>query len=96
MRIGVIFPQTEIGTNPADIAEFARTAEDLGYDHLLAYDHIVGVVPPGTGWLGYTYKDMFHEPFVLFGHLAAVTHRLELVSRITLERSEATRNKTCA
>jgi probable F420-dependent oxidoreductase len=82
MKIGVIFPQTEIGNSPADIAEFARTAEDLGYDHLVAYDHVLGVVPRGSDWKGYTYRDPFHEPFVLFGYLAAITRRLELTNGI--------------
>lgn len=82
MRIGVIFPQTEIGTNPDDLAEFARSAEDLGYDHLVVYDHIVGVVPQNPDWKGYTHKDMFHEPFVLFGYLAALARRLEFVTGI--------------
>jgi len=82
VKIGVIFPQTEIGANPVDLAEFARAAEDLGYDHLIAYDHILGVVPRAPGWVGYTHKDMFHEPFVLFGYLAGITRRLELVNGI--------------
>jgi probable F420-dependent oxidoreductase len=82
MRIGVVFPQTEIGANPADVADFARAAEDLGYDHLVVYDHVLGAVPRGSEWLGYTHQDMFHEPFVLFGYLAAVTQRLELVTGI--------------
>ncbi len=82
MKVGVVFPQTEIGTSPADIAAFARAAEDMGYDHLVAYDHVLGVVPRGPDWKGYTYKDMFHEPFVLFGYLAAITRRLELTNGI--------------
>jgi probable F420-dependent oxidoreductase len=82
MKIGVIFPQTEIGNSPADIAEFARSAEDLGYDHLVAYDHVLGVVPRGSDWKGYTYRDPLHEPFVLFGYLAAITRRLELTNGI--------------
>ena len=42
MKIGVVFPQTEIGSDPATISRFATTAESLGYDHILAYDHILG------------------------------------------------------
>jgi probable F420-dependent oxidoreductase len=82
MRIGVVFPQTEIGASPADIAAFARAAEDMGYDHLVAYDHVLGVVPRSPDWKGYTHTDMFHEPFVLFGYLAAITRRLELTNGI--------------
>ncbi len=82
MKIGVVFPQTEIGTNPADTAEFGRAAEELGYDFLVAYDHVLGAVPRGEGWVGYTHRDMFHEPFVLFGYLGAITRRIELATGI--------------
>jgi len=82
MKIGVVFPQTELGADPSDAADFARAAEDLGYDHLIVYDHILGVVPREDNWLGYTHRDMFHEPFVLFGYLAGVTSRIELTNGI--------------
>ena len=42
MKVGVVFPQTEIGSDPDIISRFATTAESLGYDHILAYDHILG------------------------------------------------------
>src|SRR6516165_4349269 len=79
MRIGVVFPQTEIGAGAAGVAEFARAAEEIGYHHLVVYDHVAGAVPRGEGWVGYTHEDMFHEVFVLFGYLAALTRRIELV-----------------
>jgi len=82
MKIGIVFPQTEIGARPSDVAEFARSADDLGYDSLVAYDHIMGVVPRSPDWIGYAHTDMFHEPFVLFGYLAAITRRLELTTGI--------------
>ncbi len=86
MKFGVVFPQTEIGADPAAIREYAQTAEGLGYDYLLAYDHVLGANPdrPG-GWTGpYTHETMFHEVFVLFGYLAAITERLELMSGIII------------
>jgi hypothetical protein len=82
MKVGAVFPQTEIGTSAADIAAFARAAEDMGYDHVVAYDHVLGVIPRSADWKGYTYKDTFHEPLVLFGYLAAITRRLELSTGI--------------
>ncbi len=82
MKVGAVFPQTEIGTSAADIAAFARAAEDMGYDHVVAYDHVLGVIPRSADWKGYTYKDTFHEPLVLFGYLAAITRRLELATGI--------------
>lgn len=84
MQIGVTFPQNEIGTDPAAIREYARTVESLGYRHLLAYDHVLGADPTHRpGWTGYTQKSLFHEPFVLFGYLAALT-QLELVTGVII------------
>src|SRR5574341_855929 len=86
MKIGVVFPQTEIGNDPAAIKAYAQAVEDMGFTHALAFDHVLGANPdrPG-GWQGpYTYRHGFHEPFVLFGFLAAVTRRLELVTGIII------------
>jgi probable F420-dependent oxidoreductase len=86
MRIGVVFPQTEIRNDPAAIRDYAQTAEGLGFTHVLAYDHVLGANPdrPG-GWSGpYTYQSPFHEVFVLFSYLAGVTQNLELVTGILI------------
>jgi probable F420-dependent oxidoreductase len=84
VRLGAIFPQTEIGNDPGAIADFARAAEAAGYDHLLAFDHVLGAVPR-PGWRGpYTVEHPFHEPFVLFGFLAGLTRRLELTTGIVI------------
>ncbi len=86
MKFGVIFPQTEIGPDPSAVRDFAQAAEGLGYDHIIPYDHVVGADPASRpGWNPpYTYKDMFHEPFVLFGYLAAVTNSIGLVSGVVI------------
>ncbi len=36
MKLGVNFPQMEIGDDPSAIWEFAQAIEDTGYDHLAA------------------------------------------------------------
>lgn len=83
MHLGVTFPQLEIGTDPAVIRDYAQAAQDLGYHYLLAYDHVLGADPTHRpGWRGYTHQDQFHEPFVLFGYLAAIAPRLELVTGV--------------
>ncbi len=86
MKLGVIFPQTEIGPDPAGVRDFAQAAESLGYDHIIPYDHVVGANPASRpGWSApYTYKDTFHEPFVLFGYLAAVTQKIGLASGVVI------------
>ncbi|MDR7420370.1 MAG: LLM class F420-dependent oxidoreductase, partial [Armatimonadota bacterium] len=85
MRLGVVFPQTEIGSDPHVIRDFAQAVEGMGYQHLLVYDHVLGADTANRpGWVGYDKADMFHEPFVLFGFLAAATARLELTTGILI------------
>ena len=84
MRVGAVFPQLEIGTDPNTIATYARTVENLGYDHLVIFDHVLGADSRRPeGWTGtYDRRSMFHEPFVLYGYLAAITTRLKLATAI--------------
>jgi probable F420-dependent oxidoreductase len=86
MRVGVVFPQTEIGSDPGAIKEYAQAVEQLGFRHILAYDHVIGANPASRpDWHPpYTYLDPFHEPFVLFGYLAGLTKQLELVTGILI------------
>ena len=86
MKLGVTFPQTEIGTDPGAIREFVQTVEGLGFNHLLVYDHVLGAdTSHYKDWSGtYTKADMFHEPFVLYGYLAAVTSSIELTTGIII------------
>ena len=85
MRIGVIFPQIEIGSDPAAIRDYAQAAEELGYHYLLAFDHVLGANSASRpGWRGYRHTDMFHEPFVLFGYLAGVTKNIELTTGVLI------------
>jgi probable F420-dependent oxidoreductase len=86
MRLGVIFPQTEIGADPLVIRDFAQAAEALGYQHIVAYDHVIGANPASrAGWRPpYTHRDPFHEPFVLFGYLAGLTKKIELVPGVII------------
>ena len=52
MQIGVTFPQYEMSADPRPIREYARTVENLGYKHVLVYDHLLGADPCG-GYMGY-------------------------------------------
>jgi probable F420-dependent oxidoreductase len=85
MNIGVVFPQTEIGADRGAIRAYTERVEELGYAHLLAYDHVLGADPEvHTPWHGpYDIDTTFHEPFVLFGYLAAISE-LELVTGIII------------
>jgi probable F420-dependent oxidoreductase len=85
MRIGVVFPQTELGGDVGAVRAYAQRAGELGFTHVLAYDHVVGADPAvHAGWDGpYDVHTTFHEPMVLYGYLAAVTS-MELVTGILI------------
>jgi probable F420-dependent oxidoreductase len=85
MQTGVVLPQTELGSDVGGVRAYAEGVADLGYAHLLAYDHVVGADPAvHTGWSGpYDVTTTFHEPLVLFGYLAAITS-MELVTGIII------------
>ena len=86
MKIGVTFPQTEIGSDPAAVLDYAQAAEGLGYSHLVVFDHVLGAnAASRPGWSGaYQHTDSFYEPFALFGYLAGVTTSLELVTAVII------------
>jgi probable F420-dependent oxidoreductase len=85
MDIGVVYPQIEFRGDPAAVRRFARAVEDLGFDHLSAYEHVLGAVhadrsPPLPG--PYTERDPFHDPFVMFAYLAGITDRIRFATGI--------------
>ncbi len=85
LRIGVVFPQAELGGDRGAVREYAAAVTELGYSHIVVYDHVLGADPAvHRGWRGpYDVDTTFHEPMVLFGFLAAITP-LELVSGIVI------------
>ncbi len=85
MQIGVTLPQTEIGGAVADLRTYAEGVEQLGYRHLVAYEHVVGADPAVyTDWSGpYDIDSTFHEPFVMLGYLAGIT-KLELAPAVII------------
>jgi probable F420-dependent oxidoreductase len=75
MQIGAVFPQNELGGDVGAMRAFGQAAGDLGYDHLAAYDHVLGADPGVHGDLGgpYTIDDTFQEPLTMFSYLAGCT-----------------------
>ena len=86
MQIGVVYPQTELKGDPEAVRAFGLAAEELGYDYILAYDHVVGAShdrePKLTG--PYTEHDPFHDPFVMFAYLAGMTQRVEFATGVII------------
>ena len=87
MNIGIVYPQIELRGDPDAVRRIGKAVESLGFDHLLAYDHVLGAVhadrtPPLTG--PYTERDPFHDPFVMFAHLAGMTERINFATGVLI------------
>jgi len=85
MLIGAVYPQTELGGDPASLARISQAVEELGYDHLLMYDHVVGIPaggrePPAVS--RYNDTDSFHDPLTAFAYVAGLTRRIGLVTGV--------------
>ena len=87
MKIGAIFPQTEIGPDPGGIKEFAQTAEGLGYSHIFIADHVLGADPnhhSHPSLASYSHESVVHEPMTMMGYMAAVTKSVGLATGILI------------
>jgi probable F420-dependent oxidoreductase len=85
MKLGAVFPQTEIDSSPETATRFARAVEERGYDLLLAYDHVLGANPADPDFQGpYDNDDVFHEPLTLFAYLAGVTETIALGTSVLI------------
>ena len=85
MRIGAVLPQTEIGADPGAVKEYAQAVEEMDFDHILTFDHVLGGNAAMHDLRGpYKHTDSFHELFVLYGFLAGITQKIELTSGIII------------
>ena len=86
MKIGLVYPQTEYGNDPSAIKDYAVTAEELGFNHILTYEHVLGANPSREGVFEgpYTCEDPFLSPFLLFSFMAGVTQKLEFTTGILI------------
>ena len=87
MKFGVVYPQTQLASDPGIMRDFVQAAEDMGYHHILAYDHVLGANPDREGWEAhrpYTYTDSFQEPFTFFSWMAAFTERIGFMTGVLI------------
>ena len=87
MEIGVVYPQTELNGDPEAVRAIGLATEELGYDYLLAYDHVVGADHSERDpelWGPYTDKDPFHCPLTIFSYLAAITEHIGFATGVII------------
>jgi probable F420-dependent oxidoreductase len=80
-----VYPQLELAGVPGAVRALGVGLEALGYDHLVAFDHVIGAVhadrhPPLIG--PYNEQHPFHEPLVMFSFLAGITERLQFATGV--------------
>lgn len=85
-QIGVTYPQTEVEADPGAVKHFAQAVEQMGFKHILAYDHVLGAnTASRPGWnKPYNLQSQFHDPFVLFPFMAGATEKIGFVTGILI------------
>jgi probable F420-dependent oxidoreductase len=86
MHLGASLPIGDIGTDPIVLRDYAQAAEGLGYEYLVAPDHVLGANPAshtGDRRVG-TSQTPYHDPFVLFGFLAGCTRRIGFATGVLI------------
>jgi probable F420-dependent oxidoreductase len=86
MQLGASLPVADIGTGPGPIRDYAQTAEALGYDYLVAPDHVLGANPAADheGKRIGTTANAYHDPFVLFGFLSGCTQKIGFAAGVLI------------
>ena len=87
IEVGVVYPQIELRGDPEAVRAIGAATEELGYDHLAAYDHVLGADHADREpelWGPYDQDDPFHDPFVLFAYLAGRHERLQFTSAVII------------
>jgi probable F420-dependent oxidoreductase len=86
MQLGASIPVGDIGTGPSAIRDYAQATEGLGFDFLVAPDHVLGKNPAAdtAGQRVGTTATAYHDPFVLFGFLAGCTRRIGFAAGVLI------------
>jgi probable F420-dependent oxidoreductase len=84
MKLGAVFPQTDIGDDAGAVREWTLGVEALGFDHVDAYDHVIGAnTASRPGWTGaYDLDSQFYEPFVMLSYMAALSTKLSFMTGV--------------
>src|SRR5947207_7231879 len=83
MKLTVEFPSVSYREGPEAVRKFARAVEEIGYDHIDVFDHVVMGFPiegrqPGP----YPATMPILEAMMLLAHIAAVTSRVTIGTEV--------------
>jgi probable F420-dependent oxidoreductase len=83
VKLAVEFPSVAYREGPAGVARMARAIEDIGYDHLDVFDHVVmGHPAPGRPPGLYAARMPILEALMTLSFAAAVTSRVTLGTEV--------------
>lgn len=86
-KIGVHFPQAEIGSDHSVIRDFVQAAEELGFSHVNVPDHVIQTrTPRGPLAVAANYTTRFphHETMTTLAFIAGVSKTLLLKSAVII------------
>jgi probable F420-dependent oxidoreductase len=86
VKIGAVFPQAAIAAAPDAVREYVAGVDELGFDHMLIFDTVVGADRARHPNLAGAYRQehLFHELLVLLGFAAATAPELELATAVVI------------
>ena len=86
MQTGPVLHQAELGPDVAVLRDYEQTVQDLGYDFIVAADHVVGADPAAYPQLDRVFPiDTFlREPLTVFAFVSAVAPGLGFVSSVII------------
>ncbi len=82
MKIAAVFPSVAFREGPERLLDLARAIEDIGYDDLAVYDHVVMGYPAEGRTARYPAQMPIMEALMLLSNLTAVTKRIQLSTEV--------------
>lgn len=85
MKLGAIFPHDNIEPDVGAIRAYALAVEEMGFNHIMCYDHVIGAnAASRPGWTGYDLDSAFYEPISLLSYIAGVAPKLGLCTGVMI------------
>jgi probable F420-dependent oxidoreductase len=85
MKIGAIFPHDTIEPDAGAIRAYAEAVEQMGFNHIMSYDHVIGANRASRpDWNGYDLDSKFHEPIALLSFIAGIARRIGLCTGVMI------------